>query len=410
VKLIVLAASTTLLFLIAQCFDRVTKQKVVVQPPLAKDSILSRTKLSLHDVPKLSIVEQTKLEKHPNPDAKLMSKTGQKIQQQPGAAARTYPPMDSLLYGQYNVTGDISFLVDFAIIGFPKCGTSTMMEYLDKSPYTKVAQKERCELGTGRQAKLTRDLYQELPEGTYKRGIKCPRDLENDFSMKSYNKYFPGVHFLVGIRHPVLWLESFYNFRVYNKNPMPPVEQLLGACNKYSRHVCSHRARFHQYLANLGKTPLGPEERNFFAHGGKELRLTPVQGKVFLYHVEQLRVDEPPLRQLALRRDLSSFLDLPDILPPISIWTRPGKNLSQEQWEDANRRRLDICHENHTHVRKFLMEQSTMTAEWILQYFLKSKDVYISSPDHFRDLLKQWEVDPCTNPNATVLRNLRATK
>ena len=284
-----------------------------------------------------------------------------------------------------------------------------MMEYLHQSPHTKVAQKERCELGTGRQAKLVRDLYTELPEGPYKRGIKCPRDLENEFSISNYNKYFPGVHFLVGIRHPVLWLESFYNFRVFNKNPMPPVDQLLGACNKYSRHVCSHRARFHQFLANLGKTPLGPQERQLFAQGGRELRLTPIQGKVFLYHVEQLRVDEPPIRELAMRRDLSAFLGLPDTLPPISIWTRPGKNLSQVEWEDALRRRLDICHENHTHVREFLMEQSTRTAQWILQYFLKSKDVYISSPDHFRDLLKAWEVDPCTNPNATLLRNPRAT-
>ncbi|KAI2497342.1 hypothetical protein MHU86_17162 [Fragilaria crotonensis] len=297
VKVAVLVAATTLLFLLAWSSDHVAKQKVVEQPPLAKDSYLSRTKSSPPNVPKLSIVERTKLEQHPNPDAKLMSKTGQLTQRQPGAATQTYPPVDSLLSGKYNVTGDISFLVDFAIIGFPKCGTSTMMEYLDKSPYTKVAQKERCELGTGRQAKLTRDLYKELPEGNYKRGIKCPRDLENEFSMAGYNKYFPGVHLLVGIRHPVLWLESFYNFRVYNNNPMPPVEQLLGACNKYSRHVCAHRARFHQYLANLGKTPLGPEEQKFFVHGGKELRLTPVKGKVFLYHVEQLRVDEPPLRQ-----------------------------------------------------------------------------------------------------------------
>ena len=253
VKVAVSVASTTLLCLLAWSSDHVAKEQVVVQPPLSKNSFLSRTKSSLPDGPKLSIVERTKLEQHHNPDAKLMSKTGQKNQRQSGAAAQTYPPIDSLLSGKYNVTGDISFLVDFAIVGFPKCGTSTMMEYLDKSPYTKVAQKERCELGTGRQAKLTRDLYMELPEGTYKRGIKCPRDLENEFSMAGYNKYFPGVHFLVGIRHPVLWLESFYNFRVYNNNPMPPVEQLLGSCNKYSRHVCTHRARFHQYLCTVVK-------------------------------------------------------------------------------------------------------------------------------------------------------------
>jgi hypothetical protein len=308
-----------------------------------------------------------------------------------------YPPLDKLVYGKYNVTGDVSFILDFAIIGFPKCGTSTMMEYLDQSPYTKVAQKERCDLGYGRQAKLVRDLYAELPEGEYKRGIKCPRDLENEFAMKAYTRYFPRTNFLIGLRHPILWLESFYNFRLYNNNPMPPVEQLVGSCTKYSRHVCTHRARFHQFLANLGKTSLTPDELQYFKLEGKELRLTPVQGKIFLYHVEQLRNDEPQLEQLAMRRDLSSFLGIPEVLPPIQIWTKPGKNLTQEQREIADQRRLDICHSNHTHIREYLIEQSTMTAEWILKYFLKSSDVYVSSPDRFRELIKAWEIDPCTS-------------
>lgn len=341
----------------------------------------------------------TKLEQHPHPDATLLSKTGN-VQQRVSSISQppvTYPPIDTVVSGKYNVTGDISFLVDFAILGFPKCGTSTMMEYLDQSPYTKVAQKERCELGTGRQAKLVRDLYAELPEGNYKRGIKCPRDLENEFAMANYQKYFPKANVLVGVRHPVRWFESFYNFRVYNNNPMPPAEELVGVCGKYSRHVCTHRARFHQFLANLGKTPLDQEELNMFALRGRELRVKPIQGKLFLYHVEQLRDDEPPLRQLALRKDLSEFLGLPEILPPIKVWRRPGKNLTQEQWDDANRRRLDICHSNHTHIRNFLIEQSKGTAEWMLQYLLKSNDVYISSPGHFRDLLKAWEVDPCTH-------------
>jgi hypothetical protein len=306
-----------------------------------------------------------------------------------------YPPLKNLLHGEYNVTGDVSFILDFAIIGFPKCGTSTMMEYLDQSPYTKVAQKERCDLGYGRQAKLVRDLYAELPEGEYQRGIKCPRDLENEFAMHAYTKYFPTVNFLVGLRHPVLWFESFYNFRVYNNNPMPPADQLVGSCTKYSRHVCTHRARFHQFLANLGKTSLSPDELKYFKQEGKELRLTPVKGKIFLYHVEQLRDDEPQMQQLAMRRDLSSFLGIPEVLPPIKIWRKPGKNLTQEQRESADQRRLDICHRNHTPIREYLMEQSTMTAEWILKYFLKSSDVYVTSPDRFRALIQAWKVDPC---------------
>lgn len=354
-----------------------------------------------------SLVEQTKLEQHPNPGAKPLTKTGiiQPNKNDPVSPALTtskpYPPIDSIVSGKYNVTGDMSFLVDFAIIGFPKCGTSTMMEYLDQSPYTKVAQKEKCEMGTGRQAKLARDLYDELPAGNFKRGIKCPRDLENEFSVKKYIEYLPNTNFLVGLRHPVRWFESFYNFRVYNNNPMPEPMELVGNCGKYSRHVCTHRARFHQYLANLGKTELTGPEKRMFKQGGRELRVNPVKGKIFLYHVEQLRDDEPALRALAMRKDLSHFLSLPEVLPPMTIWRKPGKNLSTEQLEFANSRRLDICHPNHTDIRNYLIEQGIVTAEWILQYFLKSKDVYLSSPDYFTALLKAWEVDPC---NATAIK------
>lgn len=270
-----------------------------------------------------------------------------------------------------------------------------MMEYLDQSPHTKVAQKEKCELGTGRQAKLVRDLYAELPQGNFKRGIKCPRDLENEYALGKYTEYLPNTNFLVGMRHPVRWFESFYNFRVYNNNPMPPPAELVGVCSKYSRHVCTHRARYHQFLANLGKTPLTAPEKKWFKQGGRELRVRPVKGMIFLYHVEQLRDNEPASRQLKMREDLSQFLGIPEVLPPMTIWRKPGKNLTQEQLDYANSKRLDICHPNHTDIRNYLIQQAMETAEWIMQYFLKSEEVFVSSPEYFEALLKAWEVDPC---------------
>ena len=63
---------------------------------------------------------------------------------------RRFPlrPIDSLLNITNNVTGkafratiidDISHLLDFAVIGVAKCGTSTMMEYLNQPPLSFVA-------------------------------------------------------------------------------------------------------------------------------------------------------------------------------------------------------------------------------------------------------------------------------
>lgn len=118
---------------------------------------------------------------------------------------RPRPPIDSLVK-EYNVTGDASWLLNFAIIGFPKCGTSTLMFHLQNHPEIQIFSDERCDMAFNKQARLIRDLYNEFPEGDYARGLKCPMDVESTkLGMPNYLQYFPQTRFLVGIRHPVLW-------------------------------------------------------------------------------------------------------------------------------------------------------------------------------------------------------------
>ena len=111
--------------------------------------------------------------------------------------------------------------------------------------------------------------------------------------------------------------------------------------------------------------------------------------------MEQLRVNDDASRLLDLRKDLSSFLGLPEILPPMNIWAKPGKNLTAEQWANATSMKLDICQSTHTEIRNFIIDQAKGTAEWIVQYMLKSRDVHVSSPEYFKQLLKAWGEDPC---------------
>lgn len=115
-------------------------------------------------------------------------------------------PLNSILQG-WNITGDASWLLDFAIIGFPKCGTSTLMFHLLSHPEVKIFKDERCELAWNRQAILIRDLYLKFsPGSSFVRGIKCPGDLENTkLSLPNYQKFFPKTSYIIGIRHPVLW-------------------------------------------------------------------------------------------------------------------------------------------------------------------------------------------------------------
>lgn len=115
------------------------------------------------------------------------------------------PPLESLV-SEYNVTGDASWLLDFAIIGFPKCGTSTLMFHLQNHPEVQIFSDERCDMAFNKQARLVRDLYHDFPEGKYARGLKCPMDVESTaLGMPNYLQYFPKTKFLIGIRHPVLW-------------------------------------------------------------------------------------------------------------------------------------------------------------------------------------------------------------
>ena len=100
------------------------------------------------------------------------------------------------------------------------------------------------------QAKLIKDLYQQLPAGQYTRGLKCPMDLENPaLSTRNYNQFFPQTDFIVGIRHPILWFESFYNFRVHNEFRMPPAEKLVGKCQRGWFNLCTFRSNFHIHLS-----------------------------------------------------------------------------------------------------------------------------------------------------------------
>jgi hypothetical protein len=119
------------------------------------------------------------------------------------------PPLSSMVQG-WNITGDVSWLLQFSVIGFPKCGTSTLMHHLRDHPEIHMFAHERCELSHNQHARLIKDLYNDFPPSTatqhYIRGIKCPIDLENtQLSLPNYRKFFPKTDFLVGVRHPVLW-------------------------------------------------------------------------------------------------------------------------------------------------------------------------------------------------------------
>lgn len=283
------------------------------------------------------------------------------------------PPLDELVQG-WNITGNVSWLMDFSIVGFPKTGTSTLMFYLEQ--YTDsifIFPDERCELGWNQHVKLIRAMYREY-QPHRRMGIKCPRDLEIDLSMSNYNRFFPTTKFIVGLRHPVLWFQSFYNFRVTNEFPMPPGEKLIGRCVRANQGVCTARANFSNHLQ----------------------KIEPWR-KVFVYHVDQLlerpdNNDNGPL----FRRDLGDFLEVSRPLTMPMIWVKPGqRSVTVEKQKEIDALKMDICEDRYSRVRQVLLKQAAQSAEWIRNVFLKQRNVVVSNPDQFSKLLAAWHSDPC---------------
>jgi hypothetical protein len=209
---------------------------------------------------------------------------------------------------------------------------------------------------------------------------------------------------MIGLRHPVRYFESYYNFRARhpqqsssNTNEtvqiLPPAETLVGQCTSTSQGVCTDRAKFHVNLAKLGKTSWrDPAEQKLLHLTHAQQHLVVVPNRLFLYDVEQL-YDNNVTRREQFRRDVQHFLGLttplPPLVPPVPSTRGPKPKA------------LDVCQPKYRQtLRAPLVETGYRASRWILDYLLsddhgQSKNVTVSSPDYFRAILEAWKKDPC---------------
>jgi hypothetical protein len=317
------------------------------------------------------------------------------------AATTTYvkPKLSDYIQG-WNITGNVNWLLDFAVVGFPKAGTSTLMLYLQKQHKSIfMFDQERCEMGYNQQVPLLVDLYKNYQGPHLKMGIKCPRDLEVSLALANYRTFFPKTKFVVGLRHPILWFQSFYNFRITNDYPMPPPQRLIGRCKRAHQGVCTFRANFSNHLQQI-----------------EPLR------KVFVYHVDQLQQQQDgnnTTRATRFRRDLQTFLELSEPLDDPMMWVQPGRPpASPQRAQELKRLKINICDESYNELRRILLEHASHSATWMQTvWFAQSQqtttttgtgtgttptiynNVHVSSPGYFHQLLNKWHVDPCDNHN-----------
>ena len=231
--------------------------------------------------------------------------------------------------------------------------------------------------------------------------IRLPSSTEN--LMKLSNN----TRLVVGLRHPIRWFESFYNYRLwehyhYNMTDMEiiPHPSELTNGGKHWRIVSTVLARYEEYLQQLDKVPLSSDEMNDMNSNNTRSfwsrRLVPNPYKIFIYIDEQLK-DQNTNRRIQFQKDLQTFLGLRrPIIDFGSIMANANtERQRQQQTTTLSYEYIDICEVQYASIRNELLQQATKTRHWIRDKFIISEYVTISGRELFLSSLESWSDDPC---------------
>jgi hypothetical protein len=289
--------------------------------------------------------------------------------------------------------------LDFFIAGFPKCGTTTLLYAFAAHGDTEISREERCSISdalmsdTTAISKIDTEVLAELNQSIHvKRGMKCPNGIKNARSIERLHMHSPGAKVIIGVRHPVHFFQSFYNYRItehYNNNwtsPIPRVDTLVGD-NEW-RGVSTDAARFELFLMQLGKTNISMSLLNQLI-GRPHMSVQPNNLKIFLYSLEQME-DPMEVRAASFRGEMETFLGLKHHLRPFG-----RENINHFVAKAAHNETIDICASTFEHLRRLLVAQGKETSKWIRDSFMLSEDVTVANRDHFSRLLSAWSSDPC---------------
>lgn len=319
-------------------------------------------------------------------------------------ASQSPPPqrkMQHLAHGQ----------LDFIIAGFPKCGTTTLLYALRDHKETDIASSERCAvanpgLSESQALEVLSETVAELsPSPDIKRGIKCPTILRRYKTIANIEQHSPSSKFVVGLRHPIKMLESFYNYRVteiYDNNrndPIPSFDDVVRR-EKPWKGISKDTPRFDRNLMQFGKTSMSKADLQHFV-GQYNMAVRPSKAKIFLYTLDQLN-DTDTHRSKEFRQGLQSYLGLQTPLEPLG-----HENLNHFVGKKAHPETVDICEDKYRDLRTHLLARGIEMASWISEEFLQSPDVSVGNTKHFLKSLDSWGKDPCLPTQAEALADLR---
>eukprot|EP00977_Amphora_coffeiformis_P021955 scaffold10095_cov163-Amphora_coffeaeformis.AAC.5 len=307
--------------------------------------------------------------------------------------------------------------IDFLVAGFPKCGTTSILFALEKHPQVIMDDKEYCHIARPLQqddvnmnrlnrfltdlitakTKTAPNLAATTSSSSFKLGIKCPEALKNFKAIHRLSQHSPYSKWVVGLRHPILFVQSFYNYRVmeFHLGPkhgeeIPNLHQLWENRSMVWRDLSSESSRFDLQLMQLGKTSLNVTQLQGFWDRDM-LAVKPNHFPIFLYTIDQ--IDDTNLsRKRAFQNDLLQFLDLDTSLLPEEIG---HANKNRATGKAGYAETINICSTAYADIRTTLLEHGAEAARWILDELLQSPDVHVSNAEHFRQSMQTWFRDPC---------------
>jgi hypothetical protein len=196
---------------------------------------------------------------------------------------------------------------------------------------------------------------------------------------------------IVGVRHPVSWFQSYYNYRgteMHDKNVViqpPAAESLTGS--KSWMGVSTDGARFELGLMQLGKIEI--DCKDLLVLGGSGRRVFPSSFSVFLYSIDQLE-DTNDERSKIFRHDLQTFLGLENIIEEI-----PRSNVNHFTGKSRHPETINICDSKYKRLRSVLLKNANRSNKWIRSKFIHHMDVTVGGRSHFLRIIDGWQSDLC---------------
>lgn len=322
------------------------------------------------------------------------------------------------------VIANISDFLDFAIIGNPKTGTTFLVEWLNRHPDLYLPDREMRHLlrpddGPALLVEQFMYLYRRK-KGRKQLAYKCPADIRDQTALTHLRDYFPNTKLIVGLRHPVWWFQSFYNYRIREERPIPGPHECRGPCEEEHIATCTYNAYFHLHLAQMGQTARTEPEKLLLRHYDPQndnqplpydlaVLNPPAPHSVFLYDQNQIDGRKVPEIAETFRRDMSAYLGVSPMLPSLQQATQLTYENRTETAQEKQTRKLieskliNICNPEFQHMRNELVKVGSDAADWILNYYMPLPNVHVSSPDYFRKVLEEYKSDPCLKNKVPAL-------